>query len=136
MKVWFRSQLVVAGLLFVYLVLGIVWVFDPDAFAFPLNNLIAFFGMPFYVAGLILSLVLNQVVMSRRPQRVVLRRERVILAVEFALIVASLASLMMEEWLLEILAIWFVTTGVAIAACVVITVTSTRLRAASIAAPW
>lgn len=136
MRAWFWSQLFVAGLIVLYAIVAIVWLVNPDLFVFPLGNIMGLFGMPLFALGLVISLVVNQVLLTRRPQRIVTTPERVLLGVEFVLIVGSLAALVMEEWFFEIVALWLLTIGLAIAACVVITITSSRLRAVVQPEPW
>lgn len=131
MKAWFWSQLIVAAVLLVYGVLAVVYFLEPDRFWFPISNVIGLFGLPLFGLGLIVSLVVNQLILKARPRRVVTTRESVVLGVEFGLIAASLAVLLMEDWFVEIMIVWFLTTVAAIVACVVISTTSAQLRAAS-----
>lgn len=128
MRAWFWSQLVVVGLLIVYGLLAVIYFVEPEAFWFPINNVIGLVGLPLFGIGLITSLAVNQGLLTNRPTRVVTRRESVVLIIEYALIVASLAVLLTEDWFMEVLLVWFATTGVAVTACVVIAVTSSRLR--------
>lgn len=127
MKLWFWSQAILAGLIVIYGILAAVYFSMPDEMLFPINNIIGLFGMPFFALGVVVSLIVNQLIMSRRPTRVVTRRETILLAVQFTLVVASFAALIVEDWFLEIMAIWVLTIGTAIAACVVIAATSSRL---------
>jgi hypothetical protein len=125
-RVFYWSQLVVAGILLVIDIAG--WVLIAfDNF----EGLLSFHGginVMFVVPGLILSLLINHFILRAKKTGVVSTSERVILSIEFVLIALLLASWPFQEAFGFAIILWPVLILTAIVACVTTSVQLARSR--------
>lgn len=134
MKFWYWSQPAVAILLLAlisYTVVNFVAFYSTGLFSiqFAINGL-------FFFPGLLLSLGLNQWLLSRRTPRAVTTPERWLLGFEYGLVVVLVATSFAADALLIGLVLWPLLIVLAIVIGVAIPVMTARLARPEEASPW
>ena len=126
-RVWHYSQAGVAGVLTLVELAGLLWRYDPAAFLYPYDDVLAACAVAYFVPGLILSLAINQLILLRRRAGELRRSEKVLLGIEFAAIAMAILFPALDTYsYIETLLVWSAVMILAFIICVTLASPATR----------